>query len=215
MSKRSVAELFESMDYGPAPEASDNVQAWLDSHDRSLGLFINNEFVKPSGRQTYTTKDPATGKELASTIQCENADVDAAVKAARTAFEPWSKTPGHVRARHLYAIARGLQKHHRLMAVLESMDNGKTIRETRDADVANSIRHFYHHAGWAQLAESEMQGYKPLGVIAQARRTSVEQPSRGGGVGIDSQASGVARAADAAGATIYPVVGPRALLRGR
>ena len=155
------------MAYGPAPEASDAVDSWLDSHGRSIGLFINNEFVKPKDRKTYTCKDPATGKELAKTVQCEDADVDKAVEAARNAFDGWSKTPGHTRARYLYAIARCIQKHHRLLAVLESMDNGKTIRESRDADVALVIRHFYYHAGWAQLADSEMKGYKPLGVIAQ------------------------------------------------
>ena len=167
MSKRKVAEIFETMAYGPAPEDSSNVQAWLDSHGRCTGLFINNKFESPEGRKTYESKDPATGKVLSKSIDGTNEDVDRAVAAARTAFESFSKTPGHVRARYLYAIARCLQKHHRLIAVLESMDNGKTIRESRDADVNLVIRHFYHHAGWAQLADTEMAGYKPLGVIGQ------------------------------------------------
>ena len=155
------------MDYGPAPESADFANDWLDSHDRSMGLFINNKFEKPAGRKTYTAIDPATGKKLAETVQAEDADVDMAVAAARKAYDGWSKTAGHVRARFLYAIARCLQKHHRLIAVLESMDNGKTVRETRDADVAHVIRHFYHHAGWAQLADTEMADQKPLGVIGQ------------------------------------------------
>jgi aldehyde dehydrogenase (NAD+) len=70
MSKRKVGELFESMEYGPAPESADNVHAWLDTHDRKLGLFINNQFVKPEGRKTLDSKDPATGKVLAATMQC-------------------------------------------------------------------------------------------------------------------------------------------------
>ena len=155
------------MAYGPAPEDSSFAEAWLDSHDRCTGLFINNQFEKPEGRKTYESKNPATGKALCKTIEGDTSDVDRAVAAARKAFESFSKTPGHTRARYLYAIARVLNKHARLMAVLESMDNGKSIRETRDADVALVIRHFYHHAGWAQLADTEMAGYKPLGVIGQ------------------------------------------------
>ena len=166
-SKRKVAEIFEKMDYGPAPESGDNVKAWVDSHGGSIGLFINNKFEKPEGRKSVQAKDPSTGKVIGSTVDGTKEDIDSAVKAARAAFGGWSKTPGHVRARYLYAIARCIQKHHRLIAVLESMDNGKSIRESRDADVALVIRHFYYHAGWAQLADTEMAGYKPLGVIGQ------------------------------------------------
>ena len=102
-----------------------------------------------------------TGEKLASTMQGEQEDIDRAVGAAREAFKSWSKLPGHVRARYLYSIARHVQKHARLLAVLESMDNGKPIRETRDADVQIVARHLYHHAGWAQLMETEMRG-KPI-----------------------------------------------------
>ena len=101
------------------------------------------------------------GEKLASTMQGEQEDIDRAVGAAREAFKSWSKLPGHVRARYLYSIARHVQKHARLLAVLESMDNGKPIRETRDADVQIVARHLYHHAGWAQLMETEMRG-KPF-----------------------------------------------------
>jgi aldehyde dehydrogenase (NAD+) len=89
------------------------------------------------------------------------------VAAARAAFRTWSKTPGMVRARHLYAIARNVQKHHRLLAVLESMDNGKPIRESRDIDVPLLARHFYYYAGWAQLMETELRDYQPVGVVGQ------------------------------------------------
>ncbi|HEV7665942.1 MAG TPA: aldehyde dehydrogenase family protein, partial [Chloroflexota bacterium] len=95
------------------------------------------------------------------------ADIDAAVTAARAAFEGWSQTPGHIRARYLYALARQLQKHSRLFAVLETLDNGKPIRESRDLDVPLVARHFAYHAGWAQLMADELPGYKPLGVVGQ------------------------------------------------
>ena len=167
MSKRKVSEIFSSMAYGPAPEAADSAKAWIESHGGAFGHFINGAFVKPKGRKTYTSVDPCSGKALATTLVGENADIDEAVAAARAAYPSWSATPGHVRARHLYAVARCINKHHRLFAVLESMDNGKTIRETRDADLALVIRHFYHHAGWAQLFDKEMAGFAPVGVIGQ------------------------------------------------
>ncbi|XP_043915174.1 aldehyde dehydrogenase family 16 member A1 [Protopterus annectens] len=104
-----VSELFASMEYGPAPEAPDVAQAWLEAHSRSFGHFIDGKWVKPEGRSTYVTKNPSTGEDLAVTIQGEEEDVDLAVKAARKAFEPWSKLPCHVRARYLY-VGRILRK---------------------------------------------------------------------------------------------------------
>ena len=89
------------------------------------------------------------------------------VRAARAAQPAWAALGGHGRARHLYALARAVQKHARLHAVLETLDNGKSIRETRDLDIPLVARHFYHHAGWAQLADSEFAGYGPLGVVGQ------------------------------------------------
>ena len=94
-------------------------------------------------------------------------DVSRAVDAAHDAYCSWKKLSGHVRARHLYALARGIQKRARLFAVLESMDNGKPIRESRDLDIPLVARHFYHHAGWAQLLETELSGYEPVGVVGQ------------------------------------------------
>jgi aldehyde dehydrogenase (NAD+) len=93
--------------------------------------------------------------------------VDAAVAAAREAFDGWSALPGHVRARYLYALARQVQRHSRLFAVLESLDNGKPIRESRDIDIPLVARHFYYHAGWAQLMTSEFPGYRSVGVVGQ------------------------------------------------
>lgn len=155
------------MEYGPAPEAPDAVNAWLDEHGRKFGLFINNEWVTPKGAKSYSSINPANGELLAETTQAGQKEVDAAVSAAREAFKAWSKTPGVVRARYLYAIARNLQKHSRLLAVLESMDNGKPIRESRDIDVPLLARHFYYYAGWAQLMETELRDYQPVGVVGQ------------------------------------------------
>ena len=90
-----------------------------------------------------------------------------AVKAARKAFRSWSQLSGHARARYLYAIARQIQKHSRLFAVLETMDNGKPIRETRDIDIPLVARHFYYHAGWAQIMSTELRDYEPVGVVGQ------------------------------------------------
>ena len=104
---------------------------------------------------------------LASVAQGSSADIDAAVKAARGAFSGWQKIGGHARARYLYALARLVQKHSRRLAVLETMDNGKPIRESRDLDIPLVARHFYHHAGWAQIVESEFPGYLACGVVGQ------------------------------------------------
>src|SRR5688572_23731185 len=163
----TIPELFKTMPYGPAPESADAANAWLDEHKRKFGLFINNKLVQPGSKRYMDVLDPATGKTLAEVADADTADVDIAVKAATKAAKSWSKTSGHERARYLYAIARHLQKHHRLLAVIESMDNGKPIRESRDIDVPLVIRHFYHHAGWAQLYESEFHDHQPVGVVGQ------------------------------------------------
>jgi aldehyde dehydrogenase (NAD+) len=161
----SVATIFETMEYGPAPEAKGPAEAWLDGHGRQFGLFIAGQWVPGSGH--FDSLNPATGKPLARIAQATPDEVDQAVAAAREALPAWSATPGHLRARHLYAIARQVQRHSRLLAVLETLDNGKPIRESRDIDVPLVARHFYHHAGWAQLAERELEGYQPVGVVGQ------------------------------------------------
>ncbi len=115
----------------------------------------------------FETLNPATGKPLARLAQATDKDVDRAVRAARSAQPLWWSLGGHGRARYLYALAREVQKHSRLLAVLESLDNGKPIRESRDIDVPLVARHFYHHAGWAQLMEQELPGRVPVGVIGQ------------------------------------------------
>ncbi len=161
----TVREIFETLDYGPAPEAADVAEAWLERHGRRFGHFVGGRFTE--ARDTFPTHHPGDGSELAQVSQGSDADVDAAVQAARAALPRWQALGGHGRARHLYALARHVQKHARLLAVLESLDNGKPIRETRDLDVPLVARHFYHHAGWAQLLEKEFPGYEAVGVCGQ------------------------------------------------
>ncbi|CUI07619.1 Aldehyde dehydrogenase [Janthinobacterium sp. CG23_2] len=153
------------MDYGPAPESTKEAQAWLDQHERRFGLFIDNAWSDAA--DTFATTNPADGKELAQVSQASAADVDRAVEAARRAQPGWVALGGHGRARVMYALARLLQKHARLFAVIETLDNGKTIRETRDADLPLAARHFYHHAGWAQLQSEEFADYRAVGVVGQ------------------------------------------------
>jgi aldehyde dehydrogenase (NAD+) len=161
----TVAEIFETMEYGPAPESDTPARAWLAQHNATFGHFIGGRWTKPG--KTFDVIDPSSGKGLARVTQGSAQDVDAAVNAARKAFPAWSRLTSHERARHLYALARMVQRNSRLFAVLESMDNGKPIRETRDLDIPLVARHFYHHAGWAQLRDTEFPGYGPLGVIGQ------------------------------------------------
>jgi len=163
----TIAEIFETLEYGPAPESADPAVAWLEARGGEILPFIGGAFRKPASGEWFDTLNPATAKPLARVVQCGAAEVDAAVDAARAAQGPWWELGGHGRARHLYAIARNVQKNARLLAVLETLDNGKPIRETRDIDVPLVARHFYHHAGWAQLMERELPGYVPLGVAGQ------------------------------------------------
>ncbi len=154
------------MTYGPAPEAVAPAHAWLDAHDRRFGLFIGGTWSAGDG-ETFETANPATGRSLARLAQASPDDVDRAVRAARAAQPGWWDLGGHGRARHLYALARHIQKQSRFFAVLESLDNGKPIRESRDIDIPLVARHFYHHAGWAQLMDRELPDRVPVGVVGQ------------------------------------------------
>ncbi|MDQ6829744.1 MAG: aldehyde dehydrogenase family protein, partial [Gemmatimonadota bacterium] len=155
------------MEYGPAPESDTTVRQWLAKHEGGFGQFIDGQWTAASAAEQFDVMDPSNGKRIARVAQGTERDVDAAVAAAREAYASWSALSGHARARHLYALARAVQKHSRFLAVLESMDNGKSIRETRDIDIPLVARHFYHHAGWAQLLATEFEGYGPVGVIGQ------------------------------------------------
>ncbi|MBL8906151.1 MAG: aldehyde dehydrogenase family protein [Rhizobiales bacterium] len=162
-----VREILATMDYGPSPEADGEVRAWLASHEGRFSHFIGGRFTAPRDGTSFEVINPATEERLASCAQGSKSDVDSAVAAARKAFKSWSALPGAARARYLYAIARLLHKRARFFAVLETMNNGKPIRESRDIDIPLAIRHFYHHAGWAELVAEEFPGTMPLGVCGQ------------------------------------------------
>ena len=162
-----VKEILESLDWGPAPESDDFAHDWLEKHGPSFGMYIDGEWVIPESGESFETRNPATGELLGTISQAGEREVDAAVAAARAAFPMWSSASGHVRAKYLYAIARQVQKHHRLLAVIETLDNGKPIRETRDADIPLIARHFYHHAGWAQLLDERFPDQTAIGVCGQ------------------------------------------------
>jgi len=163
----SIAEKFLAMEYGPAPEDPKEALTWLDRHGRRFGHFIDGAWRPPVEGVFFDSTDPATGEKIAAVSQGSAADIDAAVQAARKAFPKWQSLTPHARARYLYAMARAVQRHSRRLAVLETIDNGKPIRESRDIDIPLVARHFYHHAGWAQLLESEFPDFTACGVVGQ------------------------------------------------
>ena len=163
----SIVEKFVTMDYGPAPEDPREALAWLDRHKRRFGHFIHGAWQAPHAEKYFDTIDPSTTEKLADIAQGSAADIDVAVKSARNALPQWQSLSNHARARYLYALARQIQKHSRRLAVLETLDNGKPIRESRDIDIPLVARHFYHHAGWAQLLSQEFRGYEACGVVGQ------------------------------------------------
>jgi acyl-CoA reductase-like NAD-dependent aldehyde dehydrogenase len=156
---------MNNFEYAPAPES-----AALVDIKNEYGLFINGKFVAPKAGKTFTTINPATEEVLAKIGYAELADVNLAVTAARNAFEKtWSKMPAAERGKYLYRIARILQERSREFAVLETLDNGKPIRETRDTDIPLAAAHFFYHAGWADKLSYAGVGAnpKPYGVAAQ------------------------------------------------
>ncbi len=163
----SIKEIYDSMEYGPAPESDTAAIDFLESHNRKFQLFINGKWNAPASKTYFDSINPSTKKKLAKLAEANTKDVDDAVKSAKAALPKWIAIGGHQRSRYLYALARQIQKHARLFAVLESLDNGKPIRETRDIDIPLVARHFYHHAGWAQLRDTELSDYEEVGVIGQ------------------------------------------------
>ena len=155
------------MTYGPAPESTAQANEFLDTHGRTFQLFIDGEWRNPASNVYFDTYNPSNKQVVAKIAEANEQDVNEAVQAAKNALPEWVAIGGHQRARYLYAIARQIQKHSRLFAVLEAIDNGKPIRETRDIDIPLVARHFYHHAGWAQLMDTEMKDFKEIGVIGQ------------------------------------------------
>ena len=150
-------------DYSPAPE-----RFTVEIAER-YGLFIGGKFVAPKSRKYFATVNPATEAPLAQVAQAGAADVEAAVRAARAALPKWRKLPARERAKYLFRIARRIQDRARELAVLETMDGGKPIRESRDADLPAAAQHFFYHAGWADKLEYAFPGrpIEPVGVFAQ------------------------------------------------
>ncbi len=157
-------EILETMEFGPAPENTDDAREWLRKSSCRFGHLINGEWIRSDSLET---QNPATGEPLAHISVGGAAEVDTAVEAATEALPKWQAIGSNARARHLYALARIMQKRSRLFAVIETMDNGKPIRESRDIDIPLAIRHFYFHAGAAQLMNSELPGRRPVGVCGQ------------------------------------------------
>ncbi|MFF9912062.1 aldehyde dehydrogenase family protein [Streptomyces sp. NPDC013457] len=156
-----MASAFE---YAPAPESRSVVDI-----APSYGLFIDGEFVEAADGKVFKTVSPSTEEVLAEVAQAGAEDVDRAVKAARKAFEKWSALPGSERAKYLFRIARIIQERSRELAVLETLDNGKPIKETRDADLPLVAAHFFYYAGWADKLDHAGYGAnpRPLGVAGQ------------------------------------------------
>ena len=163
----SIKDIFASMEYGKAPESTEMAEQWYTDRDHTLLHFIDGQWQQPASGEFFETTNPARNDVLARVADGNQKDTDRAVAAATKAAPAWAALSGHQRARYLYAIARQVQKHSRLFAVLESLDNGKPIRESRDIDIPLVARHFYYHAGWAQVMERELPGYQPLGVVGQ------------------------------------------------
>jgi len=163
----TLLKSFEELDYSEALESSTEAQKWLERNGRRFGQFINGKFDNRKNADLIASHNPSNGELLAHIEVASASQLDTAVTAARKAQPKWQALGGYGRAKVLYALARLLQKNTRLTAVLETLDNGKPIRESRDIDVPLAIRHFYHHAGWAQLQEHELSSYQPIGVAAQ------------------------------------------------
>lgn len=163
----NILERYHAMEYGPAPEARTEADAWLAARDFGKALFIDGAWKAAASGKTFDTSEPSSGKLLAKISDAGAADIDAAVASATKALPKWSASSGYQRAKVLYAIGRAMQRHQRLFAVLETIDNGKPIRESRDIDVPLAIRHFIHHAGWAQALDKDFPGHKGVGVVGQ------------------------------------------------
>jgi len=163
----NILQRYDAMDYAAAPEARGEADAWMKATDFASALFIDGRWRKAASAKTFAVREPSTGKVLCHVAEAGKADIDAAVEAARRALPKWQAAGGYARARTLYAIGRAMQRNARLFAVLESIDNGKPIRESRDIDVPLAVRHFIHHAGWAQRLDAEFPGYRGVGVAGQ------------------------------------------------
>ncbi|MFN8712980.1 MAG: aldehyde dehydrogenase family protein [Bacteroidota bacterium] len=162
---KAALDFSNGWAYQPAPESTDHARI-----EPRYQLFINGEFVKPASGKYFPAISPSTEKVLSEVAQANDKDIDAAVKAARNAYEKvWKKMPGSERGKYLYRIARIIQERARELAVIESMDGGKPIRESRDVDVPLAAAHFFYYAGWADKLEYAFpnRDVSPVGVAGQ------------------------------------------------
>ena len=160
-----VIKNFQNISYGPATEASNEVNSWIKNLKNPNNLFINGKFVKSSSSKKLNIINPSSNKKIASLSIASKKDVNAAVNAAKKAHVKWAKLSSFKRSKYLYALARLIQKNSRFISVLETIDNGKPIRETRDIDIPLVSRHFYYHAGWA--ARNTNNSDNSIGVVGQ------------------------------------------------
>ncbi|XP_059134731.1 aldehyde dehydrogenase family 16 member A1 [Peromyscus eremicus] len=158
-------EIFTTLEYGPVPESHACALAWLDTHDRLLGHYVNGMWLKPEHRNPVPCQDPITGERLASCLQAQAEDIAAAAEAARTAFKTWSQLPGAARAHHLTRLAKIIQKHQQLLWTLESLVTGRAVREVRDGDVPLAQQLLQYHAVQAVAQEKALAGWEPMGVV--------------------------------------------------
>ncbi|MCH8558072.1 MAG: aldehyde dehydrogenase family protein [Balneolia bacterium] len=158
--KKNRLDFSTGWSYDPAPESTDHIAI-----KERYGHFINGEFVEPAEGEYFATINPSTEEKLAEVAMGSQADVDAAVKAARKAYtKTWSKMSGRDRGRYIYRIARLIQERAREFAVIETMDGGKPIRESRDVDVPLAAAHFFYYAGWADKLQYAFPGRRPEGI---------------------------------------------------
>ncbi len=160
-----VIKNFQNISYGPAPEDSKEVNNWIKNLKNPNNHFINGKFIKSSSSKKLNIIKPSTNKKIATLSVASKKDVNAAVSAAKKAHIKWSKLSSFDRSKYLYALARLIQKNSRFISVLETIDNGKPIRETRDIDIPLVARHFYYHAGWA--ARNTNNSDNSIGVVGQ------------------------------------------------
>jgi aldehyde dehydrogenase (NAD+) len=165
MTKETTNEFFTDWKYAPAPESTDHIKL-----NKQYDLFINGKFVKPNSKKYYSTINPATEQKLAEIAEANEKDVDLAVTSAKNAYDKvWKKMPAKERSKYIFRIARLMQERAREFAVIESMNGGKPIRESRDIDVPLAANHFFYYAGWADKLDYAFPNKKPqsLGVAGQ------------------------------------------------
>ena len=160
----SKLNLDKSWQYSDAPESTSHIIL-----EKKYDLFINGEFIKPNARKYFNTINPATGEVISKIAHANKKDVDLAVKSARKAFKSWSKLASKERGKYIFRIARMIQERAKEFAVIESIDGGKPIRESRDIDIPLAANHFFYYAGWADKLEYAFPNKdpKPLGVAGQ------------------------------------------------